>query len=253
MIDIHCHVLPGLDDGPHSVEAALALARAMVADGITHAIATPHIYPGKFDNTKGGIEASHNRFCQHLVEHNIPLGLGWSAEIRFSSETMAWLEHDALPSLGVLGDERLLLIELPDGHIPKGTERLITALRDHQYRTVIAHPERNKEIMHRFDRLKSLVEAGAYLQLTAASVVGQFGPRAQVTAYRSIESGWVAAIASDAHNLIGRRPRMTDAYRLILNRYGTEAASHLFWHGPSLLCTKASRHMPLPSQNIVDT
>jgi protein-tyrosine phosphatase len=248
VIDLHCHLLPGIDDGPRCVDESLALARAIVSNGITHAIATPHIYPGKFDNDLESIRSAYESFLPYLQKNDIPLELDWAAEIRLTSETMAKLEHDELPFLGQLGQERTLLIELPDGYIPSGTEKIIAALTANRYRAVIAHPERNKAIMAQFDRLKPLVDAGAYLQITAASVIGEFGLKAQIAAFAAIESGWVAAIASDAHNLKGRAPKMSEARQFIAQRYGQDAAEHLFWRGPAMLCAKVQTCTLIPKK-----
>lgn len=236
MIDIHCHLLPGIDDGPPTLEAALALARACVADGITHAVVTPHVFAGRWENTRSTIGVEHARFAQALKTLNVPLELSWAGEVRLSAEVLDWLAQGELPFLGGEQGARHLLLELPDGQIPLGADKLVLALRRQGITPVIAHPERNRAVMEKPERLRPFIEAGCKTQLTAASVVGQFGSRAQGACEALLERGWAHCVASDAHNLTGRAPRMTAAHQWLTERGGSSLAHELTVLGPSRLC-----------------
>jgi protein-tyrosine phosphatase len=237
MIDLHCHLLPGIDDGPATLDDALALARAMVADGITQAVATPHVFPGRFDNTRGSIAPVYAAFCQRLAQEGIALRLHVAGELRLSAELLDRLGSGELPFLNQDGSPpRAMLLEMPDGQVPLGTDRLCAAFTRQGIVPLIAHPERNRGVMERLDRLDPLLDAGCQLQLTAGSLLGDFGDRAHDTAWDLLERGQVAVVASDAHNLRGRAPRMSAARELLAQEFGEAVARRLTLEHPARLC-----------------
>lgn len=236
MIDIHCHLLPGIDDGPPTLDAALELARALVADGVTHVVCTPHVFPGRFENRRSSIEEEFNAFQQTLAAENLPLQLDWAGEVRLSPEALDLLARGEVPLLGQRHGGRHVLLELPDGQIPLGTDRFVGLLLAKGLQPVIAHPERNRAVMDNPQRLAPFMTLGCQVQATAGSLVGQFGSKAQAAAQALLDAGWVHAVASDAHNLGGRRPRMADARAWLNQHYGAEAASRLTHEGPLRLC-----------------
>jgi protein-tyrosine phosphatase len=234
MLDLHAHVLPGIDDGPRTLEDAVALARALANDGVEHVVATPHIYPGVFDNTPDRIADAFDRLRQAIADSDVRLTMTWAAEVRICPEIIDWLERRRLPLLnGSLVGPSAVLIELPDGQIPVGTDRLMARLVDHGITPLMAHPERNKAVMEQPGRLEALRRLGCRFQLTAGSLLGDFGSRAQNTALQLLEAGWIDVVGSDAHNLSGRRPRMAAARAWITERFGPERAERLFVTQPS--------------------
>lgn len=237
MIDIHCHLLPGIDDGPATVEEALALARALVEDGITRVVVTPHVFPGRYENRRSGIAEEFRNFQAQVNDRGIALDLLWAGEVRLTPEVLELLACDELPFLGEAGGYRTLLLEMPDGQVPLGASNLVRHLLAARIRPVIVHPERNRGVMEKIDRLRPLVEAGCHVQLTAGSLTGHFGARAQETATQLCEIGWVQAVASDAHNLAGRRPRMREAAAWLSKRFGAGVARQLTVLGPADLCS----------------
>jgi protein-tyrosine phosphatase len=246
MIDIHCHLLPGIDDGPATLEDSLQLARALVADGIDHVVCTPHVFPGRWENRCSTIRKGFDDLVGHLAMAGIDLSLSWAGEIRLAPEVLGLLAKDELPLLGERsGTGTTVLLEMPDGQVPVGTERFVARLLQSGIRPVIAHPERNRGVMNIPARIEPLVDMGCHLQLTAASVTGHFGPRAQQTARWLIEQGWVSAVASDSHNLGGRRPRMREAKEWLTKHYGSNVARNLVLMGPAALCRRVSA-LPLP-------
>jgi len=235
MIDIHCHLLPGVDDGPPTLEAALALAQALVDDGITEVVMTPHVFPGRFENQRDSIEDEHLRFQATLRTAGIDLRLHWAGEVRLTPEVLDLLARGQLPFLGEVGGFRTLLLEMPDGQVPLGALNFVRHLLKVQVRPVIVHPERNRGVMENLERLQPLVEEGCFIQVTAGSLVGQFGGRVQAVAAELMERGWVHAVASDAHNITGRRPRMLDARQWITQHHGAAVARELTLMGPASL------------------
>jgi protein-tyrosine phosphatase len=235
MIDIHCHLLPGIDDGPPTLEAAMALAAALVEDGVTQVVCTPHVFPGRFENRRSSIAEDFTRFAALVLEAGLQLELFWAGEVRLTPEVLDLLRLGELPMLGQAGTVKTMLLELPDGQVPLGAEQFVRRLMGAGIRPVVAHPERNRMVMDHPERIRSLVDEGCALQLTAGSLLGEFGQRAQATAQALLDAGWVQAVASDAHNLAGRRPRMKPAAQWLTRHYGAEAAHQLTVSGPASL------------------
>ncbi len=230
MIDIHCHFLPGMDDGPETMDAALAMARLAVANGITHAVLTPHIHVGRWENTAPLIKDVALDFRQMLLASDIPLQIGVAAEVRVGTEIMHQINDRQIPFLGRWGDCKVLLLEMPHSHVPMGIERLVSWLLERNILPMIAHPERNKDIHRNPDKLTPLINMGCLIQLTASSISGQWGKPSQQRARQLLEQGVVTVIASDAHNCRHRPPDLNpgrdaaaeivgedEAYRLVLD------------------------------------
>jgi len=236
VIDFHSHLLPGIDDGARDMAEALDMARAHVADGTRCVVATPHIYPGVFDNTAQRIAAVHATFVAALNAAGIPLTVQWAAEVRASGEVLDMLAQGQLPLLGQDGPWRHLLLELPDGQVPLGTDKLVAQLLRAHVKPVIAHPERNRGVMADINKIRPLVEQGCLLQVTAGSLLGEFGSAALRTAQSLIDQGWVQAIASDAHRTTGRVPRIKPARAWLSLHYGEKAAQALTLKGPARIC-----------------
>lgn len=236
MIDIHCHMLPGIDDGPATLEAALALAKACADDGITHAVLTPHVFPGRFENRRSSIEQDFEHFAEVLLASDITLDVSWAGEVRLTPEVLELLALDELPFLGHAAGHKNLLLEMPDGQIPLGSDRLVAHLLARGVRPILVHPERNRAVMERPERLREFIEQGCCAQVTAGSLVGQFGAKAQATARALLDMGLVHAVASDSHNLTGRQPRMREAATWLAAHYGAALAQELTMSGPASLC-----------------
>jgi protein-tyrosine phosphatase len=206
VIDIHCHLLPGIDDGPEELDEALDMARLAVANGITEAIVTPHIHAGRYENTRESVSAATRQFQHCLQEHGIALRLGMAAEIRIGPELMTLVEAQQVPWLGSLDGYRLVLLEFPHSHIPVGSDKLVKWCLQRKIRPVIPHPERNKDVIRNLEKITPFVQLGCLLQVTAGAVAGGFGPPARTRACQLLERGWVSFLASDAHNTEYRIP-----------------------------------------------
>ena len=235
MIDLHCHYLPGIDDGAQTLEESLDLARAAVAAGITAAVMTPHVHPGRYENTGSSVRKLCAAFQQVLQHKDIPLKIYAGGEVRISSDIMEMVEDDEIPFLGEVDGYRIILLEFPHSHLVFGADNLIRWLLARRIRPLIAHPERNKDVMRNIDKLRPFVDMGAMLQLTGASVIGQFGKPALQCARQIIDREWATVVATDAHNLKHRPPNLDLAYKALVELGGDDFARRLTTDMPSTI------------------
>lgn len=232
MIDIHCHFLPGIDDGPDTMDLSLAMARRAVDNGITHSVLTPHIHPGRYENTAASIRAACVDFRQALFDHDIPLQVGFAGEVRLSSEILSLVAEDDLPFYGELKGYRILLLELPHSHVPPGSDKLVRWLLDRKIRPLIAHPERNKGIMGNIENIKPFIEMDCLFQMTAGSIAGQFGEPVLRCSQRLLEMSCITVLASDAHNLAYRPPQLDQGRDAAAEIVGHELAQQMVFDKP---------------------
>ncbi|WP_323846386.1 tyrosine-protein phosphatase [Microbulbifer magnicolonia] len=245
MIDLHCHLLPAIDDGAGDLEEALALASAAAADGITHAVITPHIHLGRYTNTRASIRKACEEFRVSLERQQIPLQLSCAAEVRICGQLPRLVVDEELPFLGSWESHRVLLLEMPHSHVPVGMKQLVTWLLSRNIRPMIAHPERNRDILRNYDGVRELVQLGCLLQVTAASLTGGFGDTAQLRAEQMLREGLVTVLATDAHNT-SRRPPLLSAGREAAEQIVGESSSwDLVWNNPLVI---AAQHFPKAEQ-----
>lgn len=242
MIDLHCHLLPGIDDGARDAEQALALAQMAVEDGISHAVLTPHIHLGRYDNSLASIHRACNDFRALLARHEIPLQVGYAAEVHFCTQILDWVPEQKLPLLGHWEGDGVVLLELPHSHIPVGVEELVGWLIKHRIRPMIAHPERNRDVLRSFEKLLPLANLGCLFQVTAGSVAGQFGEPARLRAVQLLEQGLVTVLATDAHHEVRRPPNLAEGRRAAEAIVGESASWDLVQHNPLRI---AACHFPL--------
>ncbi len=202
VIDLHCHLLPGIDDGPADVAAALEQARAHVAAGVETVVCTPHV-SHNYANTAVGIGAATVAFQAELVDAGIPLTVRPGAEVSLSRAIE--MPDEELSALHLGGGDYLLL-EPPLGSEVPRLAQLVKGLSSRGHRILIAHPERCAAF-HRDDTLLAeLVRDGALVQLTAGSLAGGFGRTVQKLAMSMATRGLVHVVASDAHDPVRRGP-----------------------------------------------
>lgn len=196
MIDLHSHILPGLDDGPETLEGSLELARAAVADGIEAIAATPHVRDD-YPTTPDEMEAAVERLRAALRDESIPLEVLPGGELDIDRLS---LPTEELRRFGLGGSRTHLLVETPYAGWPLDLAERLFRLRALGFSPVLAHPERNSEVQADPERrLGPIVEAGTLVQLTAASVDGRIGRRARAASERLLDRGLAHLIASDAH------------------------------------------------------
>jgi protein-tyrosine phosphatase len=220
LIDIHCHILSNLDDGPKGFQECIDMANAAVATGISHLIATPHHLNGQFENPKEVILKHVLELNKYLVNHNIPLTLSPGQELRIHREIFISIELNEVLTIDNKG--KYLLLELPSGEFPHYTHDVIYELLQKGITPILAHPERNKEFFKNHQLLFDLVQEGALMQLTAGSIVGYFGRNIKSFSELIIEHNLAHFIASDAHNTGSRGFLLQDAYEKIKKKYGID-------------------------------
>ena len=196
VIDLHSHILPGLDDGSRTVEDARELARRAAEDGVTAIAATPHVredYPTRPQEMERGVLALREDF----VEQGIPVDVLHGGELDL--DRLASLDDDALRRFSLARSERYLLLEFPYSGWPSSLEETVNGLGLRGFTPVLAHPERNREVQRDPGRLAEPVRLGALVQLTAASVDGRIGRSSQRGARQLLAGGLAHVLASDAH------------------------------------------------------
>lgn len=208
MIDCHNHTLPGIDDGADDAEMALEMARCAVKHGIHTIVCTPHHLNGVFSNDRAAVLAHVATLRNQLADAGIPLAVLPGSELHLVPDLPERiLEGDALT---YADHGRAALVELPKHTVPTGTETILGRLLYQKITPVIAHPERNSELIRDPARLAEWVGWGCKVQLTAQSCSGDFGKRIQSQCRRWCEQGHVHLIASDAHRPYGRAPILTE-------------------------------------------
>jgi protein-tyrosine phosphatase len=208
MIDLHSHILPGVDDGPETVAGSLEIARAAVADGIQAIAATPHV---RWDHptTAEAMEAAVESLRAELAAAAIPLRLLPGGELDL--EELEGRDDDELRRFGLGGNPEYLLLEFPYTGWPLGLAETVFRLATARMTAVIAHPERSADVQAAPERLEPIVAGGALIQVTAGSVDGRLGRRSERCAMHLIESGLAHMIASDAHEAYIRSVGMSEA------------------------------------------
>lgn len=196
MIDLHTHLLPGLDDGAATLEASVAMAKAAAEDGIRTVVATPHVR-ADFPTTPEAMERAVAEVRAALAAVGVPLTVLPGGEVGL--DRLAELGEEERARFGLGGNAGVLLLETPYTGWPSGLMAAVVGLRDRGVTPLLAHPERNREVQRGGPALAALVAAGALVQVTAASLDGRLGRRARATALALIDAGLVHAVASDAH------------------------------------------------------
>jgi protein-tyrosine phosphatase len=226
MVDIHSHVLWGMDDGSPTIEVSLEMLRMAAEAGTTDIVATPHsngefVYrPEMIDeqirvlNEKTGTKPKIHRGCDlHLSYDNI-------------------MEALETPAKFSINGNRYLLVECSDLHIAGTMDRVLDQLLGVDLVPIVTHPERNPILQKEMSKLEKWVDLGCLVQVTALSVLGGFGKKAGAAAHKLLADGMVHVIASDAHDPVHRHPKLDEAFRAIGQQYGEGVAKLLFEENP---------------------
>ena len=208
MIDLHCHILPGLDDGPSNLDFSLAMARAAVEAGTQLIVATPHIR-ADFDVDPVEIEPRVDLFNDRLQRDRLPLRVLPGAEIGWA--TAPELDDTQLARLS-LGSGKRVLLESPYGKKPVDIEGIIAGLSERGFQAVLAHPERCPLFQRDPERLRKIVEDGTLCSITAGSMLGRFGATVRTFTVGMLRDGLVHDVASDAHDHLHRPPGLVDGF-----------------------------------------
>lgn len=220
MIDLHSHILPGVDDGAQTLEDSLEMARKAISQGITHLMCTPHHNNGKYNNPANKILRDVAALQKELDQRGLDLTLLEGQEVRLTELLLTAIRRDEILFTDL--DNTYLLIEFPTNEIPIYAEQVFYRLLNQGKVPVIVHPERNAVFREEPNRLVSFLEMGTLTQLTAPSIVGVFGNDIQNTARVMLEHNMLYMVASDAHNLRHRTFLMKEAYAEIRKIGGSE-------------------------------
>ncbi|KAF1303634.1 tyrosine-protein phosphatase [Candidatus Enterococcus willemsii] len=220
MIDLHCHILPGIDDGAEDMEASLAMVEKAISQGITHILCTPHHNNGRYENPKESVIHSVSLLQAEIDRRNLDLTLLEGQEVRITGDLMEEIQQERILFTDL--DDTYILIEFPTMDIPAYTEQLFFELRAAGKIPVIVHPERNAKFREEPNLLISFLEMGCLAQLTAPSIVGVFGKSIKKTALEMVKHNLVQMVASDAHGVKKRTFYMKEAYEIIRKEFGQE-------------------------------
>lgn len=229
MIDLHCHILPGIDDGAGDIATSLAMARAAVADGIRVTACTPHIYPGLYENTATGIRAAVQRLEAALSEHDIPLRLVYGADAHLAPNLLSGLRDGRVPTLA---QSHYFLLEPPHHVAPPRFEASVFELMAAGYHPILTHPERLSWIETHYPVMQRLARRGVWMQVTAGSLTGRFGKRPRYWGERMLSEGLVHLLATDSHGVKARPPCLAEGRDRAARRVGDDEAWSMVRHRP---------------------
>ncbi len=247
MIDIHHHLLPGIDDGSRDIAISVAMVQMAVDEGITHIVATPHAnHAYSYDRARNQALLDEVRAAlPAATAERITLGLGCDFHLNFENVEDAQKNRDRYTINGT----EYLLIELPDFNIPTRIEEVLYNLRVAGLTPILTHPERNQTLQRTPERLQEWIASGLLVQVTAGSVTGTFGSKAKDMAWSLLRSGSVHFLATDAHDTLRRPPKMLEAWQQVEKRMGKAVADQVCVNNP--LSVFEGRPLP-PSAMVVE-
>jgi protein-tyrosine phosphatase len=209
MIDLHCHILPGLDDGAESMEESLRMCSMAADDGVKKIVATPHTMNGVYVNPTQVIRQAVGELNDLLVERQIPLEILPGADVHINPNLLGLIEQGLITTVN--DNHRYLLLELPHHLVPPNFKNLIFELSLQGIIPILTHPERNSILQTDINLLYELVVQGILIQITTLSLTGEFGPRAESCCHSLLKYNLVHVVASDAHSSIVRPPLLSMA------------------------------------------
>lgn len=238
MIDIHHHLLFGLDDGSPDIKTSVAMARAAAEDGITHIVCTPHAN----SHHKFQPEVNRARLAELQGELELPINLGLGCDFHLSFDNIQDAKQN--PTKYSINGKGYLLVEFADTNIPPTINEVFKDLQQCGLAIILTHPERNPIIVRHPKMMAEWVQMGCLVQVTAASLYGRFGKAAEVFSNELLYRNWIQFLATDAHNLTSRPPYLKPAYDYVAQKVGERTARRLCVENPRAVFEGA----PLPEQ-----
>ncbi len=229
MIDLHCHLLPGIDDGSPDEATSFEMARIAVADGITFTACTPHIYPGLYENNTRSIRERVTALQVRLDAEGIPLRLTSGADAHLTPELLARLRAQTAPTLN---GGRYFLLEPPHHVAPPHFEEAVFNFVVSGYVPVITHPERLTWVAEHYEAFKRMAQNGVWMQITSGSLTGRFGKGAKYWGEKMLDDGLVHILATDAHTTRRRAPLLAEGRQAAQKYVGKEEADRLVYERP---------------------
>ena len=232
LIDLHCHLLPGIDDGAANLEISLEMARLAVADGISVCACTPHIQPGVFNNEPDDIRARIVALQVELDAAGIPLRLVHGSDAHIRPDFVAALQTNRVLALN---ETRYVLVEPPHHTHPPRLENLLFDILTAGYVPVVTHPERLRWMPEHYNTLARYVDSGVWMQITAGSVMGRFGAAPKSLSERMLADGLVHIIATDAHSPRRRPPFLREGMLAAAAIVGEDEARRMVEDRPRMI------------------
>lgn len=229
-IDIHCHILPGVDDGSSSMDETIAMLTCAQRDGITAMIATPHYHLGRKVCDFDRIEQTFSKVSEEIRQCNLSLQLYLGNEIFYSDTALEDIDCNRAHTMN---QTRYVLIEFHPTHSFREIRHGVHATIEAGYIPILAHAERYQALAKDIERVEELVDMGCYIQLNAADIMGNDGFHTKMFCKRLLKEDLVHFIASDAHRATGSRvPQLKKCAAYIEKKYGTEYANAIFYQNP---------------------
>ena len=235
LVDIHCHILAGIDDGPRTIDESLDLAREALDNGVTDIIATPHFNPLLFAFSRDECERAVVSLQEALDSAKIPITIHLGAEI--------FADRERLPQALLVGEVptlaggKYILLEFPFELLPQYAYNLVFEIICAGFKPVLAHPERNADIQRHPEKLEPFRQAGCLTQINSTSLTGRLGRGSLKTAIALLKRNWVDIIGSDAHLAGDRGPNFRAAVTVATKYVGSEAATKMVEETPRRILT----------------
>jgi protein-tyrosine phosphatase len=246
MIDLHCHILPGVDDGPQSVEESLVMAESALRDGVRTMVATPHMLNGVYENDLSSVRSDLGALERALVRKGLLLRLHVGGDVHVAPGMVEAVRNETAVTID--NGRKYLLLELPSQSVPPGVKEEVFQLRIHGITPIITHPERNPSLSRDRELLRELVEMGALAQVTAMSLTGDFGEAVRDVAETLLKRRLVHVIATDAHSPRDRPPvlsRGVEAAAAVLGR--PDEAERMVTEVPAAILAGDPLEVPEPA------
>jgi len=245
LIDLHSHILPGVDDGAPDLATALEMARMAVDDGVAIMACTPHFMPGLYDNQSGDITLRVAELNDRLQQHDIDLALVTGSDAHVRPDFLSCLREGRILTLH---GSRYVLFEPPHNLLPQRLDDLLFNVIAGGFVPILTHPERLEWIEPNYGMIAQYAKMGVWMQVTAGSLTGDFGRRAQYWAQRLLADGMVHILASDAHNTSRRPPGLSKAFQAAAQEVGLDEATQLVLLRPEKILENAAVEAIAPIQ-----
>lgn len=229
-IDIHAHILPGVDDGPSTLEESIEMAHMAAKDNISTMVATPHSLNGVFHNTREDIIKKCKDLNRVLENEQVQVKILPGSEVRMSPEVMEGFEKADIMTIN--DNNMFFYIELPDQFLVDAVMSFLKMMKDKQIIPIISHPERNNGIQGNLDALKLFISAGAMTQATGSSLLGKFGKKSLKCVRKMAEESMIHLVGSDCHSPRERKPELSGAYKRLISWLDKKEVDRIFFENP---------------------
>jgi protein-tyrosine phosphatase len=237
MIDLHSHILPGVDDGAKSLDVSIEMARMAVDDGIEVMACTPHFMPGMYDNEANDVRRRVAALNEALLQNNINLAVVTGSDAHIRPDFLSCVRNGEILTLH---DSRYVLFEPPHNVMPQRLEDLLFNITVSGFVPILTHPERLKWIEQNYAVMEKLARSGVWMQITSGSLTGRFGSRPQYWGKRMLAEGLVSILATDAHNTRSRPPLLAEGFEIAKSELGVDEAINLVVTRPECVLENVS-------------